>query len=230
MAFKYFSGSSEPVGAELFDFWVKPNLEEWFKTESGWVLQRCLGQPNGGLLPKTGGIMTGAEDGAHGHAPLDSPNMTGTPKINDQIIVTQDVLEAMMHDLNERITSSTGGTGGGTTGGTGSGILSACRIQTKWCAEGVETAFDLPDYKGGGQATIAECKAVDGTPNWGFAIAGLSVGKPTLQDPQSNLNGNFPFGATVFASTDKFACTLKGQDHNGRLQGALVLGFCFAQK
>lgn len=70
-------------------------------TATAWVLVGSVNSPNLGMLPLTGGTMTGAISGATGFAPNDSPNFTTTAKLlGVPLATTTDLSNTQTNVLN----------------------------------------------------------------------------------------------------------------------------------
>ena len=86
-------------------------------TATAWVLVGSVNSPNLGMLPLTGGTMTGNVAGATGWAPNDSPNFTTTAKLNGVTLATStdlpttqtSVLNTIAPKISEAVAAVTSG-------------------------------------------------------------------------------------------------------------------------
>ncbi len=129
---------------------------------TAWNLVGSVNQTNEGMLPLTGGTMTGAITGATGWAPLDSPNFTTSAKLGGLDLVTSTTLSTAITNVNNgistKVTSAVASLSAGISVkgsvsiGTGILTFSGTTPQT----------IPLPTYLDGTMATAIDCKWVIG--------------------------------------------------------------------
>ena len=89
----YIGISAEDPGSVGFGhFWAQSDTGNYYARDTGdasWVFIMNLDQLNGGMLPLSGGTMSGAILGAHGLMPLSGGDFTAAPTINGNEIATQ---------------------------------------------------------------------------------------------------------------------------------------------
>lgn len=108
-----YSQSSDPGAVGTGYQWLDTttgNLYERNTTNTGWVMLYNVNQTNGGLLPLTGGNLSGSITGATGFAAVDSPNFTTSAKLEGVNLATtrdldnlQDVLTG---EIDQKVNSS----------------------------------------------------------------------------------------------------------------------------
>lgn len=153
---------------------------------SAWTLIGSVNSPNLGMLPLTGGTMTGAIAGAHGLATLDAPNFTTSVKLNGVDLATTTnlsststtILDSIAPKINEAV----------------AGISSAFSVKSSVArAVGLLTfttsatqTIPLPTYPDGTTAAESDCK-------WATYFVGSAVnGTYTTSWPcgRSDSNGD----------------------------------------
>ena len=70
-------------------------------SNTAWVQVYNTNQTNGGLLPQTGGSVTGAITGTTGWAPSDNPNFATAAKIAGQNIATVNYVNQQVSSFND---------------------------------------------------------------------------------------------------------------------------------
>ena len=136
------------------------NLYAANSSATGWNLIGNVNYTNLGLLPLTGGTMTGNVAGPTGWAPNDSPNFTTTAKLGGLTLATQTDLAntstSILNSIAPKITSAIASTSSSITVknnvALGNGLLHF--------AAGTQTAqtIPLPQYSDGTTAVETECK------------------------------------------------------------------------
>ncbi len=100
-----YTQTSEPGTPAAGDIWINTTTGD-FQTrntaKSDWNLIFNINEANGGLLPLSGGTMTGAIEGAHGLLAADSPGMTGTPTIEGDEVATKDWVTETLGGYQEK--------------------------------------------------------------------------------------------------------------------------------
>lgn len=140
-----------------------------------WVLIGNVNEPNMGLLPLSGGAMTGAITGSTGYAPINTPDFVSSAKldgldlatINDLTNMQTTILDAVTPLINQAIASTTSSISVSSKIAFGHGTLTF--------STGTPQTIPLPYYPGNIQATEEECVwAV--SPKWMYVPTGLSSG------------------------------------------------------
>jgi len=138
-------------------------------TATAWILVGNVNSPNLGMLPLTGGTMTGNVAGATGWAPNDSPNFTTTAKLNGLPLATTsdlantstNILNTIAPKISEAVAATTSSiTVKGSIAKT-SGIL--------FCADSSHpVTIPLPTYPDGTTANESDC-------TWWVGLAGTQT-------------------------------------------------------
>jgi len=135
---------------------------EWYNTTTGVLLVRNLTNtawedPYSLLLPKAGGVMTGAITGVSGWAPLNDPNFTGTPKKLDINLATTADLATLQTSLTTLINDSVRSavaTYGSKLSISGNIVTAVGQLDSTTTAQ----TIPLPTFAGDRQAIESECK------------------------------------------------------------------------
>ncbi len=156
---------------------------------TAWVQIGNVNNPNLGMLPLTGGTMTGNVAGATGWAPIDSPNFTTTVKLNGLSLATQSdlsttqttVLNSIAPKISEAVAAVT------TSITTAANIAMASGILTFNSA--VTQTVPLPTFSDGTTASESQCKWIVSLVGFGSAIpnVGFVTGIPS---GRSDANGD----------------------------------------
>jgi len=97
----YIGISAENPGSVGFGyFWAQSDTGNYYARDTGdasWVFIMNLDQLNGGMLPLSGGTMSGAILGAHGLMPLSGGDFTAAPTISGNEIATQDYVTTQIN-------------------------------------------------------------------------------------------------------------------------------------
>lgn len=162
---------------------------------TAWVLIGNVNSTNLGMLPLTGGTLTGAIAGATGLAPNDSPDFTTTAKLGGvQLATVTDlsntqttVLNTIAPKVSEAIASVTSGIT------TAANIAMASGLLTFTSA--VAQTIPLPVFSDGSTAPEASCK-------WMVALVGTGPTYGTLEDgwPCGRSDGNGDTGIVLSAN------------------------------
>lgn len=136
---------------------------------TAWILVGSVNSPNLGMLPLTGGTMTGNVAGATGWAPNDSPNFTTTAKLNGLTLATNsdlantstNILNTIAPKISEAVAATTSSITVKGSIAMGSGIL--------FCANSTSpVTIPLPTYPDGTTASESDCK-------WWVGLAGTQT-------------------------------------------------------
>lgn len=136
-------------------------------TATAWVLVGSVNSPNLGMLPLTGGTMTGNVAGATGWAPNDSPNFTTTAKLagvtlattNDLTTTQTNILNTISPKITQAVASVT------TSITTAANVAMASGLLTFTSA--VTQTIPLPTFSDGTTCPEASCK-------WMVGLVGTS--------------------------------------------------------
>lgn len=127
-------------------------------TATSWILVGSVNSPNLGMLPLTGGTMTGNIAGATGWAPNDSPNFTTTAKLAGVPLATTTdlsntqttVLNTIAPKISEAVAAVTTGITTAANIAMASGLLTFTSSATQ--------TIPLPTFSDGTTAAEASCK------------------------------------------------------------------------
>lgn len=170
---RYIGTGTEPTpvaGYDLVDT-STGNYKVSNSSSTAWVLVGSVNSPNLGMLPLTGGTMTGAIAGAHGLATLDAPNFTTSVKLNGVDLATTTnlsststtILDSIAPKINEAIAGISSAFSVKSSVARAVGLLTFTTTATQ--------TIPLPTYPDGTTASESDCKwttflvgsAVDGT-------------------------------------------------------------------
>ncbi len=134
---------------------------------TAWVQVGNVNNPNLGMLPLTGGTMTGNVSGATGWAPLDSPNFTTTAKLGGVTLATQNDLSTtqttILNSISPKITQAIASTTSSIT--VKANIAKASGILF---SNGSSVTIPLPTYPDGTTANESDC-------TWTVGLAGTQT-------------------------------------------------------
>jgi hypothetical protein len=145
-------------------------------TATAWVLVGSVNSPNLGMLPLTGGTMTGNIAGATGWAQNDSPNFTTSAKLNGVDLATttnlSDTSATILNGIAPKITEAIASTSAGIT--VKGSIARTVGLLT--FTDTTTQTIPLPIYSDGTTANESDCKwvaffvgnNVSGTTVYGF--------------------------------------------------------------
>lgn len=144
-------------------------------SSTAWVLMGNVNEPNMGLLPLSGGAMTGAITGSTGCAPINTPDFVSSAKldgldlatINDLTDMRTTILDAVTPLINQAIASTTSSISVSSKIAFGHGTLTF--------PTGTPQTIPLPYYPGNIQATEEECVWLVAPKNL-YVPTGLSSG------------------------------------------------------
>lgn len=149
---------------------------------TAWNLVGNVNQTNEGMLPLTGGTMTGAITGATGWAPLDSPNFTTSAKLGGLDLVTSTTLSTAITNVNNgispKITSAVASLSAGIS--VNSSIAKAKGTLTP-SSVGATITVPPPTYSDGTTANIADCVwsiGVYSIPDQGNGLKSIAITNP----------------------------------------------------
>ena len=181
-------------------------------SSTSWMLVGNVNSPNYGMMPVTGGVMTGSISGATGWAPLDSPDFTTTAKLNGLALATVNDLTTAITNVNAgispKITSAVAATSNAISVqakiARTSGTFTCTPVGTIGAgltANMFNVASYLPTYPDGSQAAIGDCAwvisivGIDGTSNGSFYrfTDGFSATTGTLSAHTVNPNATASF-------------------------------------
>lgn len=135
------------------------NLYERNTTNAGWVLFANVNQTNGGLLPLTGGNLSGSITGATGFATVDSPNFTTAAKLEGVNLATtrdlDNLQELLSGEIDQKVSSSLSALIGGQNANVAVKEGVETKTVTQWKA-GTAT-LTPPQFSDGTTATDAQC-------------------------------------------------------------------------
>ena len=100
-----YAQASDPGSVGAGYIWVNTTTGDFQArntANSAWVVIFNINTVNGGLLPLSGGAMTGAITGSHGLAALADPALTGTPTIDADEIATKDWVTELLTGYQEK--------------------------------------------------------------------------------------------------------------------------------
>ena len=187
-------------------------------TATAWVLVGSVNSPNLGMLPLTGGTMTGAISGATGFAPNDSPNFTTTAKLlGVPLATTTDLSNTQTNVLNTIAPKISEAVAAVTTGiTTAANIAMASGLLTFTSA--TPQTIPLPTFSDGTTCPEASCK-------WMVGLVSSSGTPSTFLTSwpcgRSDSNGDTSLIMTANPSTTRtFAIYL--QDKGGNIYPATV--------
>jgi len=176
------------VGSQWQDT-TSGKLYERTSDNSAWKLIYVVDQDRGGLLPVTGGSVTGAILGTTGWAPVDSPNFNTSAKLGGVDLATVNYVNSIATGLSDSISAQINQAVASTVGNTQ--VNANIAKQKAYVAPTVSGAqsmtvppdfaeIPLPSYpNGGGTAQESECVWIAspadmyaaGTPNTGVFTA-----------------------------------------------------------
>jgi hypothetical protein len=163
-------------------------------TATAWVLVGSVNSPNLGMLPLTGGTMTGNVAGATGWAPNDSPNFTTSAKLNGVDLATttnlSDTSTTILNGIAPKITEAIASTSSGLT--VKSNIARDVGLLT--FTDTTPQTIPLPIYPDGTTASESDCK-------WIAFLVGNSVsGNWAMGWPCGRSDGNGDAGLIFSAN------------------------------
>lgn len=187
-------------------------------TATAWVTVGSVNSPNLGMLPLTGGTMTGAVAGATGWAPLDSPDFTTTAKLAGvQLATVTDlsntqttVLDSIAPKISEAVAGVTSGITTAANIAMASGLLTFSSAATQ--------TVPLPTFNDGTTAAEASCK-------WHVGLVSSSGTPSTFLTSwpcgRSDGNGDTSLIMTANPSTSR-TFAIYFQDKGGNIYPATV--------
>lgn len=162
---RYIGTGSLPTPVAGYDAIDTSTGNQYVSNTSGtaWVLIGNVNTLNLGLLPVTGGVMTGAITGATGWAPDDAPNFATKAYINSIDIATTDqlasletrIMDSISPTITEAIASTTAAVGVNSKVAKAMGVLTFVPA-TNYTIPPVQT-IPLPTYPSGEVAKETEC-------------------------------------------------------------------------
>lgn len=157
---RYIGTGSLPVPAAGYDACDTTTGNLYFTNAAGtaWVLMGNVNNANLGLLPLTGGTMTGAITGASSWAPNDSPNFTSSAKLDgvnlattsDLTTTSTTILNSIAPKITEAVASTTSAISVKGNVAMASGLLTFTSATTQ--------TIPLPVYSDGVTASESDCK------------------------------------------------------------------------
>lgn len=180
-------------------------------TATAWVLVGSVNSPNLGMLPLTGGTMTGNVAGATGWAPNDSPNFTTTAKLNGVTLATTTDLSTtqttVLNSIAPKISEAVAATTSGIT--VKSNIARAVGLLTFTTA--ATQTIPLPTYTDGTTAAESDCKWIT------FFVGSNVAGTYTTSWPSGRSDSNGDCGLILSAdptTTRTFNAIIKDKGGN----------------
>lgn len=156
-------------------------------TATAWVLVGSVNSPNLGMLPITGGTMTGAIAGATGFAPNDSPNFTTTAKLAGvPLATTTDLSNTQTTVLNTIAPKISEAVAAVTTGITTSANIAMASGLLTFTSAATQT-IPLPTFSDGTTCPEASCKWIVGLVSTSPTPSTFAVGWPC---GRSDANGD----------------------------------------
>lgn len=162
---RYIGTGSLPTPVAGYDAIDTTTGNQYVANTSGtdWVLVGNVNTLNLGLLPITGGVMTGAITGATGWAPSDEPNFATKAYIAGKNVATTDeistmqstIMDSISPKITEAISSTTASVGVNSKIAKAEGILIFVSSDG-WSIPPVQTV-PLPTYPSGEVAKETEC-------------------------------------------------------------------------
>ena len=161
IGFRYVQ-STDPGAVGAGHQWENTTTGDIFERNSGntaWTFLYNCNLANGGLVPKTGAVMSGPLTGVTGWAPNDSPNFTTTAKLNGVNLATTNDLTTLRDELVQLIkvdaqiavANALGGLTGNQNVAIGSGNLVGA-------TKASPITIPLPSFPDGIKATEAQFK------------------------------------------------------------------------
>lgn len=157
---RYIGTGTQPTPVAGYDL-VDTSTGNFYVSNSSataWVLVGSVNSPNLGMLPLTGGTMTGAITGATGWATLDSPDFTTSAKLGGVDLVTATslsststtILDSISPKINEAVAgiSASFSVKGSVASAVGTLTFTTSATQT----------IPLPTYQDGTTAAESDCK------------------------------------------------------------------------
>lgn len=135
------------------------NVYDRNTSNTGWVFLYNSNQVNGGLLPLTGGTMTGAIAGVSGWAPETSPDFNTSAKLGGVNLATTNDLSTLQTTLEDYVDAQVASALA--SQGVTSEVSSNTAIQTgtlKGATATTAVTIPLPVFSDGQTATEAQCK------------------------------------------------------------------------
>lgn len=185
------------VGSQWQDT-TSGKLYERTSDNSAWKLIYVVDQDRGGLLPVTGGSVTGAILGTTGWAPVDSPNFNTSAKLGGVDLATVNYVNSIATGLSDSISAQINQAVASTVGNTqvNANIAKQKGTFTPTLSAGLSmsvppafAAIPLPQYpNGGSQAQESECvwiaspASMDSTPTTSGSKVGLWTAEETGPD------------------------------------------------
>lgn len=97
---KTYQQADEPTDVTPGTVWLRATGTKAQRDLTGaWVEKGSWTETNDGLLPLTGGAVTGPVTGSHGHAPLDSPAFTTNATLDGEDLSTKTWVSEQIADL-----------------------------------------------------------------------------------------------------------------------------------
>lgn len=162
---RYIGTGSLPTPVAGYDAIDTTTGNQYVANTSGtaWVLVGNVNTLNLGLLPITGGVMTGAISGATGWAPSDEPNFATKAYIAGKNVATTDeistmqstIMDSISPKITEAISSTTASVGVNSKVAKSMGVLTFIPA-TNYTVPAVQT-IPLPTYPSGEVAKESEC-------------------------------------------------------------------------
>lgn len=188
-------------------------------SSTAWVTVGSVNAPNLGMLPLTGGTMTGNVAGATGWAPNDSPNFTTSIKLNGVDLATttnlSDTSTAILNGIAPKIVEAIASTSSSITV---AGSI-ARSVGTMTFTTSATQTIPLPVYTDGTTANESDCK-------WIAFLIGTSInGAFTASWPCGRSDANGDTGLIFSAdptATRTFNALLKDRGGNSY---ATIIGY-----
>lgn len=185
-------------------------------TATSWILVGSVNSPNLGMLPLTGGTMTGNVAGATGWAPNDSPNFTTTAKLNGVTLATStdlsttqtNILNTIAPKISEAVGAVTTGITTAANTAIGTGILTF--------STAVAQTIPLPVFSDGTTCPETSCKWVASLIGFGTPIPWVSGFTTGIPCGRADSNGDV---ALIWSANPLTTRTFYGiiQDRGGTL-------------
>ncbi len=217
---RYIGSGTLPAAIAGYDL-VDTSTGNFYVSNSSataWVQIGNVNNVNLGMLPLTGGTMTGNVAGATGWAPNDSPNFTTTAKLNGLTLATQSdlsttqttVLNSIAPKISEAVAAVTTGITTAANVAMASGVLTFTSATPQ--------TIPLPTFSDGSSASEAQCKWMVGLVSNSATPSTFALGWPC---GRSDSNGDTSLIMTANPTTTRtFAIYL--QDKGGNIYSATV--------
>lgn len=143
-------------------------------TATAWVLVGSVNSPNLGMLPLTGGTMTGNVAGATGWAPNDSPNFTTTAKLagvtiattNDLTTTQTNILNTISPKITQAVASVTTSITTAANVAMAQGVLNTPALNPSGNPDAT-FVIPAPTFSDGTYAAISSCR-------WSLGLYGVT--------------------------------------------------------